>query len=83
MSPALQPMAVQYYCHVSPSVSGDQYTAMPLEGVLVTWYGHISYIYTFCYNFFTFFQLHNLKNTCQMIKGFSAFLDLWKLIAFL
>ena len=25
--------AVQYYCHVSPSVSRDQYTALPLEGV--------------------------------------------------
>ena len=38
MSPELQPMAVQYYCHMSPSVSGDQYTALPLEGVLVSWY---------------------------------------------
>ena len=33
MSPELQPMAVQYYYHVSPS--RDQYTALPLEGVLV------------------------------------------------
>ena len=31
-----QPMAVHYYSHVSPSVSRDQYTALPLEGVLVT-----------------------------------------------
>ena len=35
MSPELQPMTVQYYCHVSPSVSRDQFTALPLEGVLV------------------------------------------------
>ena len=48
MSPVLQPMAVQYYCHVPPSVSHDQYTALSLEGVLVTWY-----IYTFWYNFDT------------------------------
>ena len=27
MSPELQPMVVQYYCHVSPSLSRDQYTA--------------------------------------------------------
>ena len=53
MSPELQPMAVQYYCHVSPSVSRDQYTALPLEGVLVTWYGHTSHIYRFWYKFDT------------------------------
>ena len=41
------------YCHVFPSVSRDQYTALPLEEVLVTWYGRISYIYTFWYNFDT------------------------------
>ena len=35
-SPELQPMAVQNYFHVSPPVSRDQYTAVPLEGVLVT-----------------------------------------------
>jgi len=51
MSPELQPM--QYFCHVSPSVSCDQYTALPLEGVLVMWYERISYIYTFWYNFDT------------------------------
>ena len=28
MSPELQPK-VQYYCHMSPSVSRDQYTALP------------------------------------------------------
>ena len=39
MSPKLLPMAVQYYCHMSPSVSRDQYTALLLEGVLVTLYG--------------------------------------------
>ena len=33
MSQELQPMAVQYYCHMSPSISRYQYTAMPLEGV--------------------------------------------------
>ena len=53
MSPELQPMTVQYYCHVSPSVSRDQYTELPLEGVLATWYRRISYIYTFWYNFDT------------------------------
>ena len=26
-----------------------QYTALPLEGVLVTWYRRTSYIYTFCF----------------------------------
>ena len=31
----LPPMAVQYRCHVSPSVSRDQYTALPLVEVLV------------------------------------------------
>jgi len=41
-----------YYCHIS-SVSHDQYTALPLEGVLVMWHGRISYIYTFWYNFDT------------------------------
>ena len=53
MSPELQPMAVQYYCHMSPSVSRDQYTALSLEGFLVMLYGRMSYIYTFCYNFDT------------------------------
>ena len=43
----LRPMAVQYYCHVLPSVSRIQYTALSLEGVLVTWYWRIPYIYTF------------------------------------
>ena len=33
MSPALQPMAVQYFCHLSPSVSCDQYTAL---GIILT-----------------------------------------------
>ena len=53
MSPAPQPTAVQYYCHVPPSVSRDQYTALSLEGVLVTWYRRIFYIYTSWYNFDT------------------------------
>ena len=35
MSPELQPMTVQYYCHLSPSVTCDQYSARPLEGDLV------------------------------------------------
>jgi len=39
MGPELQPIALQYYCHMSPSVSRDQYTALLLEGVLVTLYG--------------------------------------------
>ena len=46
MRPELQPMAVQYYCHVSQSVSRDQYTA--LEG-----YGRASYLYMLWYNFNT------------------------------
>ena len=29
-SPELPPMAVQYRCHMSPSVSHDQYTVLPL-----------------------------------------------------
>ena len=33
MSPELQPMVVQYYCHVSPYVTRDQYSALPFEGV--------------------------------------------------
>ena len=36
MSPALQPMAVQYYCHVSSSVSRDQYTALRSGDVIRT-----------------------------------------------
>ena len=48
MSPELQPMPLQYYWHMSPSVSRDQYTALQLEGVLVTWYGRM-----FWYNFDT------------------------------
>ena len=53
MSPELQPMAVQYYCQEAPSILRDQYTALSLEGVLVTWHRHISYIYTVWYNFDT------------------------------
>ena len=53
MSQELQPMAVQYYCQMSPSVSRDQYTALLLEGVLGTSYGRISYIYAFWYDFDT------------------------------
>ena len=36
MLPELLPVALQYYCHVSPFVSCEQYTALPLEGVQVT-----------------------------------------------
>ena len=43
MSPELQPKIMQYYCHVSLFVSREQYTALPLEGVLVTRYGRIYY----------------------------------------
>jgi len=53
MSPALQPMAVQNYCHMPPSSSHDQNTALLLEGVLVTWDRRISYIYMVWYNFDT------------------------------
>ena len=35
-SPELPPIAVQYRCHVSPSISRDQYTALLLVEVLVT-----------------------------------------------
>ena len=28
MGPELSPIAMQYYCHVSPSVSCDQYNAL-------------------------------------------------------
>ena len=52
MSPELQPMAVQYYYHVSPSASSDQYTALPLEGVLVT-DTDVYRTYIRCYNFDT------------------------------
>ena len=38
---------------LSYTVSRDQYTALPLEEVLVLWYGRISYICTFWYNFDT------------------------------
>ena len=31
MSPELQPMTVQYYCHVTQSASSDQYTPLPLR----------------------------------------------------
>ena len=41
-------MAVQYYFHVPPSVSRDQYTALSLEG-----YGRASYLYMLWYNFDT------------------------------
>ena len=36
--PELPPMAVQYHCHVSPSVSHNKDTALQLVEVLVTWY---------------------------------------------
>ena len=52
MSPELQPMEVQYYLHLSLSISHNHQTALPLEGVLVTWYRRISYIYTFWFNFY-------------------------------
>ena len=44
MSPELQPMAVQYYCHMSLSVSCDQYTALPLAEVLVTYTNSTDYM---------------------------------------
>ena len=52
MSPALQPMAVQYYCHMPPSVSRDQYTALSLEGVLGDTDVYFAYL-RFWYNFDT------------------------------
>ena len=39
MSPELQQMTLQYYCHESPSLSHGQNTTLPFEGILVTWYG--------------------------------------------
>ena len=36
MSTPFQPIAVQYCCHMLPSVSRDQYTALSLKEVLVT-----------------------------------------------
>ena len=46
----LSPMTVQYTGHVIQTQACDNNTALPLEGVLVMWYGRISYIYTFRYN---------------------------------
>jgi len=66
MSPALQPMAVKYYCHMPASVSRDQYTALSLERVLVTWYGCISYIYTFWYSFDTVLYVNFSRQEYQI-----------------
>ena len=48
--PWLPPIAVQYTGHVIITETRDNNTALPLEGVLVTWYGSISYICSFWYN---------------------------------
>ena len=73
MSPELQPVAVQYYCHGSPSVSRDQYTALPLEGVLVARYERKFYIYTFWYKFETVIcQFLETLGIVQLL-GFSGF----------
>ena len=70
MRPELQPMTMQYYCHVSPSVSRDQYTTLPLEGVMVTWYGRASYKYMFWYNFYTAFgQFLETGTSDRCLKG--------------
>ena len=72
MSPELQPKAVQYYCHMSSSVSHDQYTALPFEGVLVTWYGRLFYIYTFRCNFDTILcQVLETKTSNRCLIGVS------------
>ena len=47
MSPELQPMAMHYYCDVS--VSRDQYTALPLVGVLMTCSGRKNNIFNNIY----------------------------------
>ena len=52
--PDLPPAAVQYTSHALQTETRDNNTVLPLEGVLVTWYGRVSYIYTFWYNFDTF-----------------------------
>jgi len=51
MSPELQPMAVQYYCHVSPSISRDQIDCTAIGGSS----GHVigTYILHVWYNFNT------------------------------
>ena len=42
MSPELQPLAVQYAGHIIQTEARDNITALPLAGVLVTWYGRIN-----------------------------------------
>ena len=42
-------LQLQYYCHVSPSVSRDQYTALPLVGVLGMWFRRINNIINYIY----------------------------------
>ena len=49
MWPELPPKAVQYTGHISPSVSRDQYTALPLVEVLVTSYRRINNIIYYMY----------------------------------
>ena len=45
----LLPMRLQYADHVSMSVSRDQYTTLPLVGVLMTSYGLINNIINYNY----------------------------------
>ena len=72
MSPELQTIAVQFYYHVSPSVLRDQYTELPLEGVMVTWYGRISYICTFWYNFDSFMSISRDRNLRYMFYRYRS-----------
>ena len=47
--PELPPMAVQYTGHVIQTETCDNNTALPLDGVLVTWSGSINNIINYIY----------------------------------
>ena len=59
---------------MSPSVSRDQFTVLPLEEVLVTWYRHISNIYTFWYNFDTVSGWTFHEHSDEFLKYLDEFL---------
>ena len=61
MSPELQPKAVQYYCHMSSSVSQDQYTALPRVSS-----GHVIRTYNYIYNVFVQFYVNFSRQEHQM-----------------
>ena len=51
-----------------------QYTALPLDGVLVTWYGRIFYTYTFWCNFDTVFsQFLETRTSDRCLKDIVQF----------